>query len=104
VTNNSDAFSSLILPYMKNKEKINKTRLLCLGEGYLDERFRKILNTVKNNPNKEVSRLARIMGRKKLWSQIRFLERYKYVESKRYPKMIYISNKGLKELRREGQK
>jgi hypothetical protein len=104
VTNNSDVFSSLILPYMKNKEKINKAKLLCCGVGYLDKRFRKILNTVKNNPNKEVSRLARIMGRKKLWPQIRFLERYKYVESKEYPKMIFITDKGINELRREGQK
>ena len=104
MANNADAFSSLILPYMKNKEKKNKARLLCHGDGYLDKRFRKILNNVKNNPNKEVSQLARIMGRKKLWPQIRFLERYKYIKSKGYPKMVYISNKGLNELGREGQK
>lgn len=50
-----------------------------------------------------VSELRRIIDKKKLWVQIKFLEDYKYIKPEGYPKRIFITNKGLTELRREGQ-
>jgi hypothetical protein len=87
---------------LKHKEKVNKARLVCFGKGHLDDRFRRILIIIKNNQGKIISELAKIMNRKKLWAQIRFLEKYKYIICEGYPKKVYISRKGLKELRGEG--
>lgn len=50
-----------------------------------------------------VSELGKATGRKKLWAQIKFLEDYKYLKSLGYPKRIFVTSKGLNELRREGQ-
>lgn len=103
ITNNVKTFSELVLPYLKHKGKINKTQLIWLGKGYLDKKFKNILNVINKNQNKNVSELGRIIGKKKLWPQVKFLEDYKYVKSLGYPKRIFITNKGLTELGREGQ-
>lgn len=103
VTNNVNIFSKLILPYLKHKEKINKTQLISTGEGHLDKRFKNMLFVINTNQNKSVSELGKIIGKKKLWAQIKFLEDCKYVKSLAYPKRVFITEKGLNELGREGQ-
>lgn len=103
VTNSIVTFVKLILPYLKHKNKINGCRLLVFGKGYLDKKFRRILTIIKANENGSVSELGKIANRKRLWSQIRFLENYKYITSQGYPKRVFITSKGLTELGREGQ-
>jgi hypothetical protein len=104
ITNNVNVFLKLIFPYLKHKEKINKSQLISTGKGYLDKKFRNILSIININQGKTVIETAKIMERKKLWPQVRFLEKYKYVKCKGYPKHVYMTCKGINELRREGQK
>ncbi|MBI4016009.1 MAG: hypothetical protein HY362_04815 [Candidatus Aenigmarchaeota archaeon] len=102
ITNNTLAVSTLILPFLKQEDKKNKARLLCLGDGHLDKKFTNILYIVKNNEGKRITELAKIINRRKLYAQIKFLERFKYVECTDYPKRVYMTPKGITELRREG--
>ena len=104
ITNNVESFSKLVFPYIRHKEKINQCQLIFNGEGYLDKRFRNILSMINKNQDKTISEISKIMNRKKLWAQIRFLEKHKYIYSKGYPKHIHMTDKGLSELRGKGLK
>lgn len=99
VTHNKDSFEKLIYPYIKHKEKINKTNLICCENGYLDERFINILRTVKDYNGKTISTLSKKMGRKKLYAQIKVLEKLKYVKRENYPHKIFITEKGIDKLK-----
>lgn len=98
VTYNKKMFIELIFPYIKHKEKINRIKLIHLGEGHLDNRFINILNHINNNKYITNSELAKILNVKKIWSQTRFLEKFKYIKSKGYPKKLFITKRGLKEI------
>ncbi len=102
ITNNKERFYEVIFPYIKQKDKINKSRLACTGKGHLDKRFRSFLSLINKNPGKTASELARIIKMKKLYAQIKVLENFKYIARTGYPRRAYIIDKGLKELRREG--
>jgi len=98
VTYNKDIFSNKILPFLKHPEKINKANLICHNKGYLDNRFIDILDLIYKNPGITNSKLAKALKRVKRYSQSRFLENLGYIKSKNYPKQLFITMKGLKEI------
>jgi len=101
VSKNVNQFSSMVFPYIKHKSKINSYNLMLYGKGELDERFKNILRAVYQNNNERISDLSKLMGKKKLWAQIKFLEKHKYLKSRNYPKIMNITYKGLAELKGE---
>lgn len=102
VTNNKIKFSELILPYLRHEEKINRSRLICFDEGYIDDRFRNILRIIKNNEGITIMKLAKNLKKSKAYSQVGFLKKYKYIRTKDYPKRVYITMRGLKEIGGDG--
>ncbi len=103
VTNNADSFLKNIFPHVKQKEKINRVNLLFFDSGHLDDRFKNILICISDSPGKTAKELAKIIGRKKVYSQIKFLCRKEYSKTEGYPMRFFITEKGIEELRREGQ-
>tara|TARA_Y100000034_G_scaffold131791_1_gene193327 strand:- start:1810 stop:2907 length:1098 start_codon:yes stop_codon:yes gene_type:complete len=104
VSYNRQYFKSMIFPYMKHSDKINRCNLLFNREGVLEERFLNILNVLKCNPNITFNNLSKTLKRVKVYSQIKFLENLRCVKTYGYPKMIKITNQGLNQLYRgQGQ-
>jgi len=99
VTYNLQTFLDAVYPFIKHKNKINDIRLLCNLNGKLKNRFLNILKEVYKKPCAKIKELAKGLKRAKLYSQIRFLEDTGYVYIKEYPKKVYLTEKGLKELR-----
>jgi len=102
VSYNIGSFSKYILPYIKHPKKMNKM-LLLQGQGVLEERFANILRLINNTPGLTQAEIAGLLNLKKVYSQIKFLNNYGYVEKKGYPEKVYLSKKGVEEIRREGQ-
>lgn len=100
---NQQLFGVLILPYLKHPQKINDTKLTCFGEGNLNGRFLKILKTVNEANGSFLKNLAKALKKVKLYAQIRVLERLGYVRTKGYPKMVFITEKGLASLSQGGK-
>lgn len=98
VTYNVNAFLKTVYPYIKHRDKINDIRLICNLGGKLNLRFLNILNKIHKNPGIQIKELAKLLKRVKVYSQIRFLEEYGYIYSQSYPKEVYITEKGLKEI------
>ncbi len=69
----------------------------------MDDRFKNILLCINDNPGKTAKELAKIIGRKKVYSQIKFLCRKVYSKTEGYPMKFYITEKGIEEIRGEGQ-
>lgn len=103
VTYNSKTFSKKILPYLKHPEKINDSNIICHGFGHLNERFKRILYVIKDNPGKTAFEIAKVLKIRKVFSQIKFLEDNKCIYRKNYPKRIYITNKGVASLSHGGK-
>ena len=101
ITYNMEVFTQEILPYLKHPDKINKTNLLCHKKGRLDKRFLGILKAIHGHQGATIKTLAKLLKKVKVYAQMRFLERLNYIEYKNYPKQIFITQKGLKELRAE---
>lgn len=91
-------FLKLVYPFIKHKGKVNNINLLFNCNGELSNRFLIILTHIYNNPGEKVKDVAKALKRVKLYAQIRFLEDYNYVHSEGYPKTVYLTIKGLKEL------
>jgi len=98
VTNNLEEFKNNILPFIKHPDKLNKANLLCYNNGYLDSRFLNILKTVKERGGSTNKDLAKVLKRVKLYSQLKFLERFEYIKKEGYPHKNYITMRGLKEI------
>ncbi|HLD18501.1 MAG TPA: hypothetical protein VJB90_00625 [Candidatus Nanoarchaeia archaeon] len=94
VTNNKNIFSDNILPYIKHPSKINDAKLVCYGEGFLNERFKTILRHICLNPGISSKQTAQALKRVKVSSQILFLNKHKYIERRGYPFKMYITTKG----------
>ncbi len=103
ICTNQQSFVALILPYLKHPQKINDTKLTCFGEGNLNARFLGILKTVNEVNGSFLKNLAKALKKVKLYAQIRVLERLGYVRTKGYPKMVFITEKGLASLSQGGK-
>ena len=51
-TKNIEAFSQLILPFIRQKKKINNANLVIYGKGEIDDRFKNILSTIEKYPGR----------------------------------------------------
>lgn len=98
ITKNKNIFFEKIYPYIKHPSKINRTKLVCLGEGFLEHRYKNILNYIRKNPGITQNDLAKCLKRAKVYAHLILLERLNYIERKNYPKMNFITLKGEKEL------
>ena len=90
VTSNQKVFSKLILPYLIHPKKINNVNLICFGKGNLEQRFLQILKVIENNPGITNKELAKALKKKKVYAQLRVLEKLGYVYSENYPKQVFI--------------
>lgn len=99
ITSNAKNFSEKILTYMKHPQKVNDASLLIYGKGKLNNRFKNILEYIKNNPGKPRKEIAKALKRVKLYSQIKFLKDFGYIEVRGYPGEVFTKPKGLNELR-----
>ncbi|HLD49412.1 MAG TPA: hypothetical protein VJB11_03535 [archaeon] len=54
---------------------------------------------INDNPGKTANEIAMIFNKKKLYSQIRFLCKKGYLKAEGYPMKLYITEKGLNEIR-----
>ncbi len=93
VTYNKNKFRDQILPYMLHVKKVNNANLVCFGKGKLEKRFKNILNIIKQNQGVTNNELAKALKKKKVYAQVRVLEKLGYVHSKNYPKQIFINKK-----------
>jgi hypothetical protein len=98
ITQNREVFKALILPHMKQQDKVNKARILCNLNGVLDTRFKQIISLIAKNPNLTNNELAKLLKLKKAYAQVNFLEKFGYVSRYEYPKRIKVTEKGLKEV------
>lgn len=90
VTSNQEVFSKLILPYLIHPKKINNVNLVCFGKGNLEQRFLQILKVIENNLGITNKELAKALKKKKVYAQLRVLEKLGYVYSENYPKQVFI--------------
>ena len=91
VAYNKEIFAKKILPYIIHPKKINNTNLVCYGKGFLEDRFKNILNIIKLNPGLTNNELSNLLDRKKVYAQLRFLEKLDYIYFKDYPKQTFIN-------------
>lgn len=103
ITTNKTAFAKFILPHLKHPDKINRASLVCYDRGHLDKRFYNILYLVSKNQGETVANLATLAGKVKLWPQIHFLEKHNYLKARDYPKRMFLTSRGFRELEREGR-
>ena len=103
ITDNREAFLSKIYPNIINKAKINRINLLFFDDGYLEDRFKSILICINDNPGRTVQEINNMFSRKKMWPQLKFLHGCEYLRKEGYPMKLYITNKGLQEIGREGR-
>ena len=96
ISYDKEFFLKYLLPFIKNKEKINRINLITNKTGKLDKRFINILIKIKGSPKITNKELAKTLKRTKVHAQTRFLTELNYIETKNYPKMLEITNKGKK--------
>ena len=68
---------------------------LVFKKGKLEERYLNTLKIIKENPGITNSELSKALKRVKRYAQTRFLENLHYIESRNYPKQLYITQKGM---------
>ena len=98
VTYNKNIFKDKILPYIIHPKKINNSNLIYYKKGKLERRFMDILEFILKNPGVTNKELAKALKKKKLYAQVKVLERLGYTHSKNYPKQIFINKQKLHKL------
>ena len=76
---------------MKHPKKINNSNLVLFGKGILEKRFLDILNTLREYKGVNCNELAKILHKKKIYAQVRFLKGLGYVHTEGYPQRIFIN-------------
>ena len=100
---NRGRFTKNILPYLKHPQKINDTNLICFKKGKLNKRFLTLLKTIKFHNGYRITELAKVLKKSKVYAQIKVLKRLNYVKTNNYPKMVFITQKGLAALSQGGK-
>lgn len=103
ISSNLDNFDKLIFPYLRHPDKINNFHLIRGRKGVLPLRFRNILSEIEKSPGILKKDLAKALNRVKLSSQVKLLQNLGYITIKAYPHMIYLTEKGKKELNMEAR-
>jgi hypothetical protein len=85
ITYNLKSFIELIVPYMKHKEKINKSNFLFFGKPPLPKEYCEILKFIKNNPNKNAKEIAKALNKNKIYSELKLLSDFNFINRKAYP-------------------
>lgn len=98
ITYNRAGFYKKILPFLKHTDKINKTKFLCKGEGTLWQDYLKILEFIKNNPDKTAKEIAKALKKTKVYSELKLLNDFGFISRDTYPQKFEITLKGLKSL------
>ncbi len=92
---NLKAFMEKIYPFLKHRQKLNRLSLLFYGTGELEERFKGLLEYIRDNPGKTTKEIAKALKRARRSQQIAFLRNLGYVSTEGYPMKMFISEKGL---------
>jgi hypothetical protein len=98
ITYNKDEFYKRILPYLKNKEKINLSQIMCKGKGELPKEYLDILKEAYLNPNSSSKDIAKALKKNKVYSELKLLSDFGFISLIGYPHLFKITNKGLKSL------
>lgn len=98
VSYNKKEFYNKILPYLRHKDKINKTLFLCKGEGKLTSEYLNILKYIKNNPEKTQKSISKDLKKSKVYAELSLLNDFNFINHKDYPYKFKITKKGLNAL------
>ena len=98
VSYNKDIFYDKIYPYMKHNDKINLTKIMLTGKGILPKRHLRVLSQVYLVPQSTQQELSKALKENKMYSELRLLTQFGYINCKGYPMKFKITNKGLKTL------
>lgn len=96
VTYNRDVFSSEILPYLKNKDKINLTYFLCEGRGVPPKEYIDVLSQIFCKPGHTQKQISKGLKRSKVYSELRKLKEFGFISYEGYPHNFRITLKGRK--------
>ncbi|HUS49017.1 MAG TPA: hypothetical protein VMZ91_02575 [Candidatus Paceibacterota bacterium] len=98
ISYNLSDFYKQIFPYLKHKDKLNKTLFLCTGKGNLPVEHLKILTHLKKEPKKTAQEIAKALKKNKIYSELRLLTDFGFISSNGYPHRFEIALKGIKSL------
>lgn len=105
ITKNKEGFLEKIYPYIKHPSKVNRINLICSKKGFVEERSLNILKIIQGKPGMTQKEIAKHLKRVKVYAHLMFLENLNYIKRKNYPKMNYITNKGVDAIHRgQGQR
>jgi len=93
ISYDKDNFYHQIFPYLKNKEKINKMRLLCTGEGDLPKKYLKLLKFIRNRPGKTSKEISKALKKDSIYTELKLLKDFKFIKSEGYPYKFKIIKK-----------
>lgn len=98
ITYNIEGFNSKILPHLKHNKKINHTKFLYSGDGNLPDEHARVLNFIKKQPRKTARELAKALKKNKIYSELRLLSDFNFIERESYPYRFEITSKGIESL------
>ena len=98
IISNRGEFYTKILPYLRNKEKVNLTQIMCKGRGELPKEYLDILKEVCLNPNSSSKEIAKALKKSKVYSELKLLNDFGFISNAGYPHKFEITLKGLKSL------
>jgi hypothetical protein len=97
VSYNKSLFYTRILPYMKQKDKINLTKFMVKGFPMPPE-YKDIIKFIRKNPKMTSKDIAKALKKNKLYSELKLLNDFGFISVEGYPSKFEITSKGLKEL------
>lgn len=100
VTYNVKEFYEKIFPFMKHDKKINLLEVMHSGSGKLPEEYIAILNYISNNPLMTQREITKALKKNKVYSELKLLTDFDYIQSVGYPYKYKMTNKGNKTLGR----
>ena len=98
ISYNKNIFYKMILPYMKHTDKINLVQLMCAGKGDLLHEHYKILDYLRDTPEKTTKEIAKALKKNKVYSELRILKDFGFVSYEGYPHVFRATPKGLKSI------
>jgi len=98
ISKDKEKFYNKIFPYLKHSKKINNTKFLCRGEGYLIKEFLDILRFLKESPKKTSKEISKGLKKKKSYFELKLLSDFGFIIYEDYPYKFKITQKGLKSL------
>jgi len=86
------------LPYLKNKDKINKTNFLCKGIGILPTEYAQVLVYIKNYPKSTQKDISKALKKNKVYSELKILTDFRFISCEDYPHKFRVLSRGLKSI------